>query len=724
MVLKSLVINNLYSFGQGVLCTFNTDLVSKTLITGVNKDEPGADSNGAGKSNILNTIFWTILGEVFQKENADDIIRRGQKSGSATLTLNNGHDIVIERGRGKGVKKFLRLKVGDTNLTCDTDKATQEELLKVLNISPKLKVGEIVNDFVNTCYFSSDSVKGFMAKEVKSKQRFEIIERYLGLKRYSFASEKAKMDKKVILTKLQPILDNIAQKEVYIEEHPVLGLEEQIVSYKEEIAEQELVVKTKETELLGNKPKEDFEHLVKTKKEYLENKRALYVEQLNSLEQSVNINNKSQLEKQDYIKSWLLEKDVVAQAEGQVEAKRSAHEVVVLDMADINSNLIKYNSSIAVINQTITQLDAQLKDHYKCPKCTAELMLTPTGLIVASTEELNNQRAEQVAQLAPINTNIQQLQKDNKDLTEKHTTFTTLVTDQEVAQKVFDKKATDLVVQKEIFDISEETKEYTQKYNDLSKVAEDSIIPLKTELEQLGQELLQMPTVEIDIPTINQALLLAKNTVKQGYVQIGRCEQELELIEKTKLEVTTKYASIKELKKEADILGFWELGFKQIKMNIIDNFLPEFEQRVNEYLDKLKVNLQVDFDTQKKKAKVSKKDLEQGRAFKEEFNVTVFRGESLLPYGLLSKGQRSRVGSCVGMALRELTKERGNNVFDFFFMDEIADSLDESGLRELVTLLDNVPGQKLIISHNEQLNNFIEDVITVEMLNEQSTITS
>jgi len=74
------------------------------------------------------------------------------------------------------------------------------------------------------------------------------------------------------------------------------------------------------------------------------------------------------------------------------------------------------------------------------------------------------------------------------------------------------------------------------------------------------------------------------------------------------------------------------------------------------------------------------------------------------------------------MALRELTKERGSNRFDFFFMDEIADSLDESGLRELVSLLDETPAQKLVISHNDGLKNYFETITTVEMTNGVSTI--
>jgi DNA repair exonuclease SbcCD ATPase subunit len=48
--------------------------------------------------------------------------------------------------------------------------------------------------------------------------------------------------------------------------------------------------------------------------------------------------------------------------------------------------------------------------------------------------------------------------------------------------------------------------------------------------------------------------------------------------------------------------------------------------------------------------------------------------------------------------------------------------LDESGLRELVNLLDETPGQKLVISHNNFLKDYFNDRIVVEMTNEISTI--
>jgi DNA repair exonuclease SbcCD ATPase subunit len=146
---------------------------------------------------------------------------------------------------------------------------------------------------------------------------------------------------------------------------------------------------------------------------------------------------------------------------------------------------------------------------------------------------------------------------------------------------------------------------------------------------------------------------------------------------------------------------------------VINEFLPLFEEKVNENLEKLKVNMRVDFNTHKKKSKVTKKDKEQGTVFKEEFNVKVLmeNGDES-PLNMMSQGERGRVGMCTGFGLRTMTTEQGNNIFDFVFIDEIADSLDATGLSELVNLLDSINGQKFVISHNEELKNYFDTCIT------------
>ena len=78
-----------------------------------------------------------------------------------------------------------------------------------------------------------------------------------------------------------------------------------------------------------------------------------------------------------------------------------------------------------------------------------------------------------------------------------------------------------------------------------------------------------------------------------------------------------------------------------------------------------------------------------------------------------SGGESKRIGICVGFALRELTLTKGYSNFNFLLMDEVIDSLDETGIGEFFNLLNNVTGRKLLITHNTDLKTRFGNVIKV-----------
>jgi len=725
MRLKNLVINNLYSFGEGVLFTFvYNEENSKTLIVGQNNDESGADSNGAGKSNTLNVIFWTIIGEVFQKENADDIIRRGKKSGSAKLTLldDNGKELVIERGRGKGTKKFLKLSYNGDNRTCDTDTATQAELFKLLNISPTLKVSEVINDFVNTCYFSSDTVKGFMAKEVKSKQRFEIIERYLGLKRYSYASEDAKKKKSEILAKINPILEDIAHKQEFLTNNPTADLEQQIIEKESEKSKLTSELDSVTKMLDSVRQRTELETLLASKNTLLDTTRSGFVSQLQNMKNEVATYDANIQQANEAVETYNKEKEVLDKAVIAITDVKINQQAINTEISNINSEVMKLNSTIGGLNNNIHNIKGQLANHYTCPKCKSALMLTNDKLENVDVDALAKQLVDLENKRLQISNTIKEHQEKVQNLTQQSNDLNNQIQKVSHQEAAFKNLPTPDQLKTVIDNNNFNKDEAVTKYNNTVTHAETTVGALKKEIEDLTVKVDALGKSEMGVPAVTAQSEKLKGDINTILTDTGRLTERITHINKTSEEIEKLQKNVSKNKALADMYGFWEIGFRQIKMNIIDEFLPDFEAKVNDYLERLKVNMSVEFGTQKRKANVSKKDIAEGREFKEEFNVTVYRGEELLPFGLLSKGQRSRVGSCVGMALREMTKERGNNLFDFFFLDEIADALDESGLRELVSLLDEVPGQKLVISHNEGLKNLIEDTLTVEMTNGISTV--
>lgn len=722
MRLKSIVINNLYSFGEGVLCTFPLEDYTKVLIVGVNNDEAGADSNGAGKSAVLNCIFWTLFGEIFQsKENVDEIVRKGQKNGSATLTLIEGEsEIVINRGRGN--KKFLKLCVDGKDLTCNTDNQTQSELLKHLNIAPSLKPAEYVNDFLNTCYFSSDTAKGFMAKETTSAQRFALVERYLGLKRYTLASDMAREKRKGILTKIEGALSDIAAKEIQLAARTKEAVAAETANADIELNKTAQNLEAAQKSIEANKERTQLQQQITTIQANLDQMRTSIVRELDGLEQQYNTMLGTAIDKRKDMVTWTTLKDKVLQQEAKAvdlaEGQRKQNEYA----ETINTEALRLTAEIGVLNSEVKTLQEQLTIHYKCPQCQASLMFKDNALHPINVDTLAEKLAETEKKKDVVRTRITELRAQLAGVK------TTMDANNEVLQKYkYDKEVLrttkdGTVLEAEIVATEKQAALIRDRHAKIGEDAEQKVSLWKEGLKNLEEKLKGLTDTGADLQKAQAEVY--RLTVRKDELNrnIGNLQQELKQIQKTEAELDELRGKTSTAKARADVYGFWETGFKEIKVNIIDEFLPDFEDKVNDFLKRLKVDMKVDFGTQKQKASVTKKDLVEGRAFKEEFNVEVYKGGDLHPFGMLSKGQRGRIGSCVGMALRELTKERGSNRFDFFFMDEIADSLDESGLRELVSLLDEASAQKLVISHNDALKNYFETITTVEMTDGVSTI--
>jgi len=79
MDILDLHIQNFGVFDEKVFVDFTRyEPGEKILIIGENEDAAGADSNGAGKTTMLNAISWTIFGRVPNAIASDDVIHRNK----------------------------------------------------------------------------------------------------------------------------------------------------------------------------------------------------------------------------------------------------------------------------------------------------------------------------------------------------------------------------------------------------------------------------------------------------------------------------------------------------------------------------------------------------------------------------------------------------------------------------------------------------------------------
>lgn len=128
---------HIQNFGRIKEATIKLSDRGLVLVQGENADDPSANSNGAGKSTIVEAISWALYGKTAKGVTGDSVINReAKKNCSVVIDISDGEDAYrVHRGRKHKVLKsnvHVTTDNGKTNLTKGTDKLTQELIEKIV----------------------------------------------------------------------------------------------------------------------------------------------------------------------------------------------------------------------------------------------------------------------------------------------------------------------------------------------------------------------------------------------------------------------------------------------------------------------------------------------------------------------------------------------------------------------------------------------------------------
>jgi len=188
MRFSSVSVQNFLSFGDEQ----TIDLRARGLVAvfGRNLDSQGADSNGAGKSTILEAIVWALYGETMRGYKADEVVNRsvGANCRVRLYLEDDGRQYLIDRTRKLGgVKKpndvRVHTQVGGVwkEVSEGTNADTQEQIQTI--------VGMDLMTFTQSVMLRTGSVS-FSA--MTDKQQKEVLENILQTHILSAAQVKVK----------------------------------------------------------------------------------------------------------------------------------------------------------------------------------------------------------------------------------------------------------------------------------------------------------------------------------------------------------------------------------------------------------------------------------------------------------------------------------------------------------------------------------------------------
>jgi len=698
----SLILNNFGPFGEGVEVDFlRYGDEEQILIVGENRDSAGADSNGSGKSYLFNSMSWALFGKIPNDVEAGEVVNRKSNKCGVIFTLldeDNNNYIRIERTRkntGKHQLSYWIYPVGDTydgnedyDKTLRKKSLTEPALLKHFGILENNV--QYYNDFLNTTYFSIDAVKAFAGKHSTSKDRMDLISRFLNLSildrchsRTKVLANNAKTDVGGVESKLQFLRNRIdedfdkeeTEKKIKSLKRSIINLEKETEEFQEQLNALALVKNLQDQ--LG-----DTESAIERADDGLEEAKENYDERLEELN--------LQLEEIDS------KKDELEQLENTLE------ELDYVDLAEsIDSKEQTIKDGTTTTGKRQQELDNiinQIEEQLECPACNEDLMLTDDHLELFNVEDLKIQRKKLTAKVKKNNDLIAELQIEVDDLR----------VDLRAAESLEDK--IELVERRisELSSIPGKIDDLKEKYKVTKNDAKEYISTL--EATKLRVTIKLKKNAELD-PSIHSDLEVSIDSNKK------KIENDKDDVSRLKIQIETYETSIKDLEKmNKELLefqeiyakyAFWLEGFPAIRRWMIESFLPSFEEQINAFLNNLEAGMRVRLDTLKEK-KSGKGEM------KSEFDFAIIDDQNetrtLESY---SSGENKRIGICVGFALRELTLSRGYSNFDFILMDEVIDSLDETGIMEFFGLIKDISGMKFLITHNTDLKTRFNNVIKV-----------
>lgn len=579
-----------------------------------------------------------------------------------------------------------------------------------------MKSTEYTKDYLNTTYFSTATVKSFMSKDTTSKDRFDLIARFLSMKKYDTAAKIAKSKKEDKVKESEQVLAQVEEKRKFVSENnediyadKIKTVEADIVVVTEKISEKQKLVDAEAGRLRIHDSVRSLEGMITSKKASTE-------AQLQSMQQRRVQNDAGIIRLQEQIRDYNAKKaDVDAQIQNLNQYRKdiSDYEKQIQELGNAKIELVRVDAGIST---QILNTKQQLTNQLQCPECKKTLMLQNGVLKPLDAQSLTKVVAELDAEAAAvrakITTNTQELVTVSAAAAEKQK----LISDQEMKAYALQQLRTPVALQADVAAIEQDNANIDNSAQALIAAAKIEVAAMTTELGKAQAQLQALGESVVDVDAVTEEIKVLQQQKDAANQNIGWCQKKIQEIKTVSKEMGALEKEVAAAKTESETYAFWEMGFKNMKMMIIDDFLPTFMDSTNYYLQRMQVGLRVEFNTEKEKTSATKKDKELGRSMKSEFDISVFGSESgdARPFNMFSNGERGRISSCVGMALRTLTLERGNNVLDFMFLDEIADALDSTGLGELIKLLDDIPGQKIVISHNDEFKNYFDDIITVE----------
>lgn len=683
MTLKKITIQNFLSIRSIVLSLQDRGL---TLLKGVNKDNDCLNNNGAGKSSIIEAIVYALYGRTLRGLKGDAVVHRIPGKNMKIfldLTDDDGTEYRIARYRKHSVNKNKSILYRDgKDITPKSESDFNDFIVNLLQAD--------FLTFTSSLLYSVESFKFTSATDSEMKSTFDTM---LGLDIYQKCFETVKLKLKTLNLRLTDIEWKISDRNSKVED-----LQKRIQETEKSCQDYENNLSLKRDEL--SKKIQSTESEVSAESTSLDN----LADELLDLQDQ-----KDSLKKSlDKLQSQLLEVEKLKDEIQSIKDEKHEHESTIKRQQRFIAEFTEQNQDnakeIAHLHNKMSKLSQQKSELSNkigspCPTCGSPLTLESLEPAKQEIDEqvqiLQNKSDKIQGKIERANTDIlsaqSQIQDAQSQIQELETTLDEFQGLLEKSKNLIDEKAE---LQKSLQKAQED---YFQKKSDI-KVKSATIQQLKDTVSELQDELAHLDGVNPYDEILNKYK-----------AELKTAQDEIQDFQK----------SISDLSEEKSCLEFWQKAYSNqgIKSFILDDITPFLNRRVNKYLSKLSSgHIEVKFNTQT--------TLKTGET-REKFSIEINNQDGGQEYSANSGGERKRIDLAINLALQDLVASRSNKRINIAIWDEVFDALDQTGIEKVIELLQELSSEKstiLVVSHNQHLQSYFTNTITVVKENGFSTL--
>ena len=747
--LKSIETENLCAF-RSLAYTLQQGVT--TLIFGNNKDNDSQQSNGAGKSALLECIAVGLTGSPLRKIRTEEIINDAAEQCCITLHLANdasNEELIIARSIPRKGASTVACKLYRGGELVTTDEAVQHSvdaynkyILEKLGITRE----ELLNNFILSKYRYED----FLSSSDKEKK--EIINRFsngilvdeaiarveediepLSNEQQKIDLELAGIDGRIEMlqeqiekefaageergrsreTRIAELEEAIASKREYIRTHKeTLSTIDATIAEVDKADKELQALESSDTSLeeclkaidaamtlMPDARRTDWNHTLKLKKEDL----LLAQSSLENLDASVNHAEAVLKEKYDAFEKFKVQyTDFVTQYGDKCEEYSTRLQEIDKTLRNLASRLEELRRKRRVISAGIDELSNKLAGSITCPKCGHEFLVAqPNFDIEAGTKELRLRQQ----QLSEINGNIEAEQNSSEEAEMQQSKLNserrTLDSDRSRwEQELSDHERAVCSATSEVERAEHNRKrtkaEVAAMQDEIDSIRRKAFDEFFGNIDERNATLSrERRKIVEDIRSAECAIETLQETIREVNEMAA---EDLTLSLRRTLE-QEKQRSMETAKRKFEVddkvraLEVQRERFVQFKTYLANTKIEALSRITNEFLIGIGSDIRIRFDgyTMLKSGKV-----------REKISISLLRdGVDCGSFGKFSAGEAARVNLATILAMQKLVNancddEKG---LDLLVLDEILEAVDEAGLSSMFDALNALGGTVLVVSH-------------------------